>query len=215
MKVYLIRHGETIWNSKGKLQGRVDIPLSKEGIEQARLTAEGMKDIPFDHVFTSPLKRSFVTTQIIVGDRGLEINRDPRLMEICFGIYEGRRTRRMLRDPRYPRIQRLFKDPARYRAPRHGESLYAVSERVMEFYREQVLPLEGKREHVMVAGHGGILHGLIYQLQGQDISHFWSSPFGANCSAAILEVKDGKTTILKENAVFYETDKVNWSWEVY
>ena len=53
MKIYLMRHGETKWNKRSKLQGQVDIPLAPKGIEQAEMTSEGMKDIPFDHIFST------------------------------------------------------------------------------------------------------------------------------------------------------------------
>ena len=73
MKIYLLRHGETRWNKRSKLQGQVDIPLAPEGIEQAEVTAEGMKDIPFDYIFASPLKRAYKTAQIVRGNREIEI----------------------------------------------------------------------------------------------------------------------------------------------
>ena len=41
MKIYIMRHGETKWNKRSKLQGQVDIPLAPKGIEQAQMTAEG------------------------------------------------------------------------------------------------------------------------------------------------------------------------------
>ena len=61
MKIYLMRHGETEWNKIGKFQGQVDTPLAKEGILQAQKTSEGMKEIPFDCIFSSPLKRAYMT----------------------------------------------------------------------------------------------------------------------------------------------------------
>ena len=76
MKIYIMRHGETKWNKRSKLQGQVDIPLAPEGIEQAQMTAEGMKEIPFDHIFSSPLKRAYKTAQIVRRDRPIEIVRD-------------------------------------------------------------------------------------------------------------------------------------------
>lgn len=58
MKLYIIRHGETSWNKQKKLQGQRDIMLNDAGIRLAELTGEGMKDIDFDLVISSPLIRS-------------------------------------------------------------------------------------------------------------------------------------------------------------
>ena len=51
MVLYFIRHGETSWNVKGKMQGQTDIPLNENGIRLAQETAEGMKEIPFDRAW--------------------------------------------------------------------------------------------------------------------------------------------------------------------
>ena len=67
MKVYLIRHGETDWNSVRKLQGQTDIRLNDYGIELAKLTAEGLKDVDFDLIYSSPLIRAVETAEIIKG----------------------------------------------------------------------------------------------------------------------------------------------------
>lgn len=58
MEIYIIRHGETRWNRERKLQGRADIPLNENGIALAARTGIGMKDIPFDFCFSSPLLRA-------------------------------------------------------------------------------------------------------------------------------------------------------------
>ncbi len=58
MEIYIIRHGETRWNRERKLQGRADIPLNENGIALAAKTGIGMKDIPFDFCFSSPLLRA-------------------------------------------------------------------------------------------------------------------------------------------------------------
>ena len=89
MKVYLIRHGETDWNSVRKLQGQTDIRLNDYGIELAKLTAEGLKDVDFDLIYSSPLIRAVETAEIIKGDRELEIHTDDRIKEINFGECEG------------------------------------------------------------------------------------------------------------------------------
>ena len=67
--LYIVRHGETDWNREHKVQGRTDIPLNDYGRRLARETAEGMKDIPIDLCFTSPLLRAKETAQIILEGR--------------------------------------------------------------------------------------------------------------------------------------------------
>ena len=62
MKLYLIRHGVTDQNKKRCLQGRSDIELNEQGRELARITAEGLRDVNFDLIFTSPLKRAYEKT---------------------------------------------------------------------------------------------------------------------------------------------------------
>ena len=57
MDIYLIRHGETDWNKKRKLQGQVDIPLNEFGKLLAKETAPALADVPFAVCYTSPLKR--------------------------------------------------------------------------------------------------------------------------------------------------------------
>ena len=59
MVIYVIRHGETDWNTKHWLQGTTDIPLNQNGIEVAEITSEALKEVPFDVIFSSPLKRPY------------------------------------------------------------------------------------------------------------------------------------------------------------
>ena len=47
MKLYIIRHGETAWNVEGRLQGQTDTELNENGVRLAKVTAEGLKNIPF------------------------------------------------------------------------------------------------------------------------------------------------------------------------
>ena len=62
-RIILVRHGETTWNVEGRYQGQEDTPLSERGLEQGRLLAEGLKDVPLDRAISSPLQRSFKTCQ--------------------------------------------------------------------------------------------------------------------------------------------------------
>ena len=150
MKIYLMRHGETKWNKRSKLQGQVDIPLAPKGIEQAEMTSEGMKDIPFDHIFSSPLKRAYKTAQVVRRDRPIEIVRDDRLKEMSFGTSEGKIIGKIMANPAMVRYQRFRLDPAHFRPAKYGEYFQDVLKRTDEFFQEEIVPLEGKAENILI-----------------------------------------------------------------
>ncbi|KKQ25583.1 MAG: Phosphoglycerate mutase family protein [Candidatus Woesebacteria bacterium GW2011_GWA1_37_8] len=64
MKVYIVRHGLSVDMANGIYQ-RPDSPLNGDGIKQANAAAVRFKDIPIDIIWSSPLRRSFETAQII------------------------------------------------------------------------------------------------------------------------------------------------------
>lgn len=85
--IYIVRHGETNWNVEGRYQGRIDIELNKNGINQARQISEELKDTEFDKIFSSPLKRALQTAIIISSG---DIIVDDRLTERSNGDLEGK-----------------------------------------------------------------------------------------------------------------------------
>ena len=85
--IYIVRHGQTDWNKLGKIQGHTDIELNDLGEKQALSIKEKLKDVKFDKVFSSPLKRAFKTAQIIYDG---EIVSDNRLKERYNGELEGK-----------------------------------------------------------------------------------------------------------------------------
>ncbi|MFC1659772.1 histidine phosphatase family protein [Pseudomonadota bacterium] len=97
--LYIVRHGETVWNKEGKIQGQCDSPLTSKGIEQAKhyskiLTYHVMKDHnigDFDFV-VSPLQRTQHTAKIILDSLGLKkkIVLEPLAKEKNNGIWEGK-----------------------------------------------------------------------------------------------------------------------------
>ena len=89
MQLIIIRHGETLWNKEGRVQGISDVELSSVGIEQARLLALSLKDHPIRVIHTSPLKRALKTAEVINEFHRKEIHIHNELMEIDPGDFEG------------------------------------------------------------------------------------------------------------------------------
>jgi len=133
--IYLLRHGETVWNRTGRLQGQLDVPLTRLGLAQAEAmgrTLAGVLETPPDRILASPLGRTRQTAAIVAEHLGLSfetIETDPRLMEITLGDLDGSMGWETL-DRDYPEEAAKRKaDPWNYRYP-NGESTQDVQDRV-------------------------------------------------------------------------------------
>lgn len=89
-QIYLVRHGETEWSKNGKHTGLTDIPLTENGISQAKHLGQRLKELSFDHVFASPLKRAYDTCCLCGLDSQAKVT--DALLEWNYGDYEGKKT---------------------------------------------------------------------------------------------------------------------------
>ena len=88
MNLYVVRHGETIWNVERKVQGITDIPLTENGRKDAEDLQELISTLNIDVVISSPLERARETAKILVNN-SLPINTDERIKERDWGMNEG------------------------------------------------------------------------------------------------------------------------------
>ena len=88
MNLYVVRHGETIWNVERKVQGITDIPLTEKGMKEAEELQELISTLNIDVVISSPLDRARETAKILI-DSKLPINTDDRIKERDWGMNEG------------------------------------------------------------------------------------------------------------------------------
>ena len=89
MEILVTRHGQTEWNVKRKVQGKADIELNEQGIEQAKEVQIKLKDEKIDLIICSPLIRAKQTAQIINENKNIPIIYDERISERDFGEFEG------------------------------------------------------------------------------------------------------------------------------
>ncbi|MDR2903070.1 MAG: histidine phosphatase family protein, partial [Clostridiales bacterium] len=92
MKIYLIRHGQTEWNTLGKWQGHSDICLNETGVAQAAAIARRLADKKgqIARIYSSPLLRAYKTAEEINRGLGVEIVTRDDLKEIFLGKWEGK-----------------------------------------------------------------------------------------------------------------------------
>ena len=87
--IAFVRHGQTELNRGGRLQGRIDAPLSALGARQADALARGYASAPVTRVLSSPLQRAHATAAAIAASHGLSVEVDDRLIELDYGEWDG------------------------------------------------------------------------------------------------------------------------------
>nr|AIA15462.1 Histidine phosphatase superfamily (branch 1) [uncultured bacterium] len=90
LQVYLVRHGETVWNAERRIQGQSDSPLTEKGEQQAWQVGERVKHLGITHIIASDLGRTRRTAEIIADACGCSVMLDPRLREMNMGVLEKR-----------------------------------------------------------------------------------------------------------------------------
>ncbi len=105
LRIYIARHGETAFNAEGRVQGQLDIPLNRRGLEQAEALRATLNGVHFDAIYASPLSRNVTTAGIIAEGRPVRVL--TTLMERSQGRYQGQLAAsiadfaRMMTNPRY------------------------------------------------------------------------------------------------------------------
>ena len=85
LRFYFVRHGETLFNVQGLMQGWSDSPLTKEGIEVAKYLGKGLENVPFLAAYSSTSERAVDTGMLALGGRDLPLQLDKRLKEFNYG----------------------------------------------------------------------------------------------------------------------------------
>lgn len=208
MKLYFIRHGETVWNTQAKLQGKSDIPLNEKGVALARVTGEALADVPFAAIYSSPLKRALQTAQLVAGDRDVPIVTDRRLEEIGFGIWEGLSCHKDHYEIPSDSFQDFFLDPFGYQPPAQGETVRHVCGRTADFLEELIRKMGEEESNVLISCHGCTLRALMNYFYQDYTAGFWRGHVPPNCSVSIVEVKEKGFSILAEDKIFYDKDRM-------
>lgn len=168
LHIYLLRHGETAWNADGnRYCGRTDLPLTEKGVSQARLAGSRLEGIAFDAAYSSPLQRAYDTA--CLAGHGMQVQRDPRLIEVDFGGWEGKTKEAFV--PENETLWRAWSEtPETIRAGGTGETALEVVTRADDFYRE--LLQRHSSGNILVVGHNGINRLYLSFKLGMPLGHY-------------------------------------------
>ena len=179
-KLVLVRHGQTVHNRLGLIQGRTDTELSPEGEAQARKLAVELREEPFDRVYSSPLKRAFRTAEIIVQGRDIAITTDDRLVEIDQGDWTSQNGRELFMTSE--QYKKWVIDPTKT-GPPNGETIHEVLKRANSFFGDI------KGDNILLVAHGGVIAVMRTVLESHPLDKAWELLMG-NGQAIVLTISN-------------------------
>lgn len=160
--IYIVRHGETIYNQKGLLQGHLDSPLSSVGIDQMERAADILMNVKCEFIICSDLGRAVQSAQIVAKKSNLPIFSEPRLRERNLGIAQGLTSSEFA--DKYPlEYEKFNRGDQDYIIP-GGESIIQRFTRSINCLQEIAEKYEGKK--IIVITHGGVLDGVFRKITG-------------------------------------------------
>ncbi|MDD4352297.1 MAG: 2,3-bisphosphoglycerate-dependent phosphoglycerate mutase [Candidatus Gracilibacteria bacterium] len=189
-KLVIIRHGQSIWNLENRFTGWVDVPLSTQGIEEAKKAGKLISDIKFDIAFTSVLVRAIDTLIIACANmrdsvtpvfesfipevkkmqdysscgNELRVIMDPALNERNYGELQGLNKKDTAETYGAEQVQAWRRSYDHKPLNETGESLKDTVERALPYYHEHILPLLKEGKNVLVVAHGNSLRALSMEL---------------------------------------------------
>ncbi len=195
LRLFLVRHGQSVWNDEKRIQGQQDIPLGDEGRKQAIALGGRLKGRQFQACFSSPLKRATETAELILKASGnsIPIITLPELMERNFGDWEGKSIDDL--QLLFPNDFSQWLAAHQIPAPPNGESMDELMKRV-ERGLDQILAV--KEGNVLVVGHSGSIKAAICIFFRLPLSSFVRMRID-NASLTILEIEDGRIRLIQFN----------------
>lgn len=167
-KLLIARHAESTWNATGKWTGITDVHLSDKGFKEAAMLGEALRklDVHIDAAYCSQQIRTRETLEGMLntaGQHDIPITTAPALNERDYGEFTGKNKwemKELIGEAAFNNLRRGWDVPVP-----GGETLKMVSERVIPFYAQTILPqlLDGK--NVLLVAHGNSIRALMKHLE--------------------------------------------------
>ncbi len=203
MKLLIVRHGITDWNSDGRFQGQQDVILNAVGLEQAHRLALRLANQTISSVFASDLVRARQTASEIATLQTVPVTADPRLREICFGRWEGRYFDEIAQnDAETMRLWRAHDDPSF--CVLGGETITQVASRVQAFVNDLNNIPDGHT--TLVVSHGGTASVLLCLLLGMPPIRYWQFHL-SQTGLSEVSLKPGKVRLNYFNDTCHLSEK--------
>lgn len=202
MRLYIVRHGQTKWNKEKRMQGWADSKLTELGRKQAKLLGESLENIEFNQVVSSPLGRTRETSKLVIGDRPVELIINDNFKEMGFGSWEGQDPEEL--KIKHPEVFRDLWTRADKYVPIDGESFEELQNRIIKGINQVI---KGNPDgNVLIVTHGMVIQMLLLHMKGLPLDQLWHRQVVHPTSLTVIEVKDGKAEIIKEDDIGHLAD---------
>ena len=190
--LYLTRHGQTEWNTQGRMQGHGDSPLTETGVMQAQWLAEALQDIPFDAIYSSSQGRAMRTAEAIGRGRDIEVIPADEIREMRLGVWEGK-TKEDAEQTHGEQISNFWNAPDKY-VPIGGESFCEVRDRAVAFLTSLVEKHRG--ETILAVMHGCVLKLVMGYFEQRPLAKLWNPPTMLPTSLSKVQFTNGTHRIV-------------------
>jgi probable phosphoglycerate mutase len=192
-EIYVIRHGQTAHNAQGIIQGKgVNQSLNDKGRRQAQAFFDAYKEVPFEIIYSSSLKRA----QETVGPfkkLGIPHESYSELDEISWGDLEGTVSTTESDVVFQQLINRWRAGDIHAKTSPTGESPYDVQQRQLRFL-ERLLATPYKK--ILIATHGRFIRAFMCTLTGKPLSEMENFTHSNLCLYKVRQLADGKFEIV-------------------
>jgi len=204
-RIYLMRHGETLYQSRAVEGALGNGELTERGREQVASVALLFRGVPLDRVYASPLSRAQETAQIIARDRGLDVLVSDDIREIT---PDAEAVAKLAPADTLRLVQRFFKDSATSWDEPYmgGESFRQVQERGIRFFNS-LMSQDGWQTALVVA-HGGMNNALLAYVTGVTGGRLLNIEQDFAC-INVIDIVHGQPMLRLANFTLYDQLKIN------
>jgi len=185
-KIYLARHGESLWNTLKMIQGQKDVPLTEKGIKQAKLLGKRLKDEKIDKIYSSDLLRAYETARIVGEIINVEVIPCKEFREINFGIWEGMSNEEL--NKLYKKEYELWLREPEKLILEGAETLYDLQNRAISGINKIINAENNNLNNILIVSHSATIKAIILGLLDMNISYFKNLALG-NVSLSVIEFR--------------------------
>lgn len=191
--IYLVRHGESVANTKGIYQGQTyNTPLSVMGKKQVTALAGYFENIEIAKILASPLIRTRQTAKKVADVKQLEIIESREIIETNHGEWEGLEKKVILE--KWPVLYQLWLDkPSKVKFPK-GETFVETRTRVITWWGNII---KGD-DNVLIVTHDNIIRIILSEVMNEHLDNIWKFKLHP-AAVTTVEVTDGVQKLLKLN----------------